>query len=177
MLLSPAPRSGPQDSLQRPHPLPGSLAAFSVVRCHPPISGIPSPLFSAGESSITLNHEHSPLWAGPFREAPAILLLPPPLTHRCIQRAHPHTPRHWVCCIKVISVVSDLCDPMNYSLPGSSVLGILQARIWSGLPCPSPGDLPESGIQSVSLMSPSLEGRFFMTSATWEASQTLGDPK
>ena len=29
----------------------------------------------------------------------------------------------------VYSVVSDSCDPLDYSLPGSSVLGIFQARI------------------------------------------------
>ena len=32
-----------------------------------------------------------------------------------------------------------LCDPMDYSQPGSSVQGIFQARIW-GLPFPTPGD-------------------------------------
>ena len=31
-----------------------------------------------------------------------------------------------------------LCDPMDCSLPGSSVRGIFQARYWSGLPLPSP---------------------------------------
>ena len=36
---------------------------------------------------------------------------------------------------------------MDYSPPDSSVLGILQARNWSGLPFPSPGDLPDSGIE------------------------------
>ena len=35
-----------------------------------------------------------------------------------------------------------LCDPMHNSPPGSSVHGMLQARIWSGLPFPPPGDLP-----------------------------------
>ena len=36
-----------------------------------------------------------------------------------------------------------LCDPMDYSLPGSSVYGIFQAFLyWSGLPFPSPEDLP-----------------------------------
>ena len=34
--------------------------------------------------------------------------------------------------------MSDSCDPMDCSLPGSSVRGILQARILSGLPVPSP---------------------------------------
>ena len=40
---------------------------------------------------------------------------------------------------------------------------------WSGLPCPPPGDLSRPGIESQSLMSPALAGRFFTTSATWEA--------
>ena len=39
------------------------------------------------------------------------------------------------------------CDPMNYSPPGSSGLGILQARILGGLQFPSPGDLPDPGIK------------------------------
>ena len=36
---------------------------------------------------------------------------------------------------------------------------------------PPPGDLPDSGIELVSLMSPALAGGFFATSATWEAHQ------
>ena len=39
---------------------------------------------------------------------------------------------------------------------------------WSGLPCFSPGDLPDPGIKPMSLMSPALAGGFFTTSATWE---------
>ena len=39
---------------------------------------------------------------------------------------------------------------------------------WSGLPCPPPGDLPNPGIESMSLMSPALAGGFLTTSATWE---------
>ena len=62
-----------------------------------------------------------------------------------------------------------LCDPMDYSPPGSSVRGILQARILEWLPCPSPGDLPNPGIKPASLMSPALVGEFFTTNSTWEA--------
>ena len=36
---------------------------------------------------------------------------------------------------------------MDCSLPGTSVHGILQARIRSGLPFPSPVDLPDPGIE------------------------------
>ena len=41
-----------------------------------------------------------------------------------------------------------LCDPMDCSPPGSSVHGILQARILEWVPIPfSRGDLPDPGIQ------------------------------
>ena len=40
-----------------------------------------------------------------------------------------------------------LCDPVDCSPPGSSIHGILQARILSGLPFPSPGDLLNPGIK------------------------------
>ena len=43
-----------------------------------------------------------------------------------------------------------LCGPMDHSLPGSSVHGILQQH-WSGLPFPSPRDLPDPGIKPESL--------------------------
>ena len=36
----------------------------------------------------------------------------------------------------------------------------------SGLPCPPPGDLPDPGIQLLSLLSPALAGGFFITSTT-----------
>ena len=45
---------------------------------------------------------------------------------------------------------------------------------YSGLPCPPPGDLPDSGIEPASLMSPALAGRFFTTSTTWEARDDAG---
>ena len=41
----------------------------------------------------------------------------------------------------------NLCDPIDGSPPGSSVSGILQARILEGWPCPPPGDLPSPGIK------------------------------
>ena len=45
-------------------------------------------------------------------------------------------------------VAQTLCDHMDCSLPGSSLRGILQARVeWSGLPFPSPRDLPNPGIK------------------------------
>ena len=48
-------------------------------------------------------------------------------------------------------------------------LGFSRQEYWSGLPCPSPGDLPNPGIEAGSLVSLALAGRFFTTSATWQA--------
>ena len=39
-----------------------------------------------------------------------------------------------------------LCDPMNCSLPGSSIHGIFRARVPEWV-APSPGDLPHPGIE------------------------------
>ena len=47
-------------------------------------------------------------------------------------------------------------------------MGFSRQEYWSGLPCPPPGDLPDPGIEPVSLMSPALAGGFFTTGATWE---------
>ena len=56
---------------------------------------------------------------------------------------------------------------MNTNPRGSSVHGILQARILE--PFPAPGELLNPGIEPASLGSPKLAGGFFTTSATWEA--------
>ena len=63
-----------------------------------------------------------------------------------------------------------LCDPMGGSPPGSSCSwGFPRQDYWSGLPYRSPGDHLDPGIELTSLTSPALAGRFFTTSATWEA--------
>ena len=61
------------------------------------------------------------------------------------------------------------CNPVDCTLPGSSVLGISQARILEWVPFPSPWDLPYPGIKPESLVSPVLAGIFFIISATWES--------
>ena len=48
-------------------------------------------------------------------------------------------------------------------------MGFSRQEHWSGLPFPSPRDLPNPGIESLVLMSPALAGKFFTTSATREA--------
>ena len=62
--------------------------------------------------------------------------------------------------VKSLSCVQLFCDSMDCSLTGSSLHGISQARILNKLPFPSPGDLPDPGME---LPSPSLAGGFFIT--------------
>ena len=59
-------------------------------------------------------------------------------------------------CARSLQTFLTLCDPMDHSLPSSSVHGILQARILEWVPCPPPGDILNPGIKPMSLTSPVL---------------------
>ena len=48
-------------------------------------------------------------------------------------------------CVLVTQLCPTLCNSMDYSLPGSSVHGIFQARILEWVAIPTPGDFPNSG--------------------------------
>ena len=48
-------------------------------------------------------------------------------------------------------------------------MGFSRPEYWSQLPFPPPGDLPNLEMLPEPLVSPALTGRFFTTSATWEA--------
>ena len=50
-------------------------------------------------------------------------------------------------CVQLLQSCSTLCDPMDWSSPGSSVHGILQARILVWVAMSSPGDRPSPGIK------------------------------
>ena len=56
-------------------------------------------------------------------------------------------------CVRAKSLQScpSLCDPMDYSPPGSSVHGILQERILEWMAMSFPGDLLNPGIEPGSL--------------------------
>ena len=62
-----------------------------------------------------------------------------------------------VCVLKADSVMSDSLQ--SYGLQPTRLLcpqGFSRQEYWSGLPCPSPGDLPAPGIEPTSPMSPTL---------------------
>ena len=67
-------------------------------------------------------------------------------------------------------------------------MGFSRQEYWSGLPFPPPGDLPDPGIEPVSLMPPALADRFFfffflplappgMQLNTWQESSEPGECK
>ena len=64
------------------------------------------------------------------------------------------------CCLVAESRPA-LLQPQDCSLPDSSLHGISQARILEWVAIFFSGDLPDPGIELVSLVSPALAGRFF----------------
>ena len=76
-------------------------------------------------------------------------------------------------CCSVALVVSDFCDPMDCNPPGSSVYGILQAKIleWVAIPS-SRASSPSRDRTCVSYFTALADG-FFTTSTTREATYFL----
>ena len=73
---------------------------------------------------------------------------------------------HACVCAKSLRSCPTLCDPMDHSPPGSSVQGILSARILEWVAVPSSRDLPSPEIKAMSLMTPALADGFFISSTT-----------
>ena len=57
--------------------------------------------------------------------------------------------------------------PWTAGHQASLPIGFPSLEYWNGLPCRPPGDLPDPGIEPVSLSLPALAGGFLTTSATW----------
>ena len=70
-------------------------------------------------------------------------------------------------CAESLQSCPTLCDPMDCSPLGSSVHGILQAKILEWVAISPPRDLPNP---EITLASPALTGRFFTT-------EQLGKPQ
>ena len=71
--------------------------------------------------------------------------------------------------MKLLSRVQLFATPWTVDHQAPLSIGFSRQEYWSGLPCPSPGDLRDPGTEPASLMSPALAGGFFTTIATWEA--------
>ena len=70
---------------------------------------------------------------------------------------------------KLLQLYLTLFNPMDCSHQAPLSMGFSREEYWSGLPCLPPEDHPDTGIKPASLVPPALAGRFFTTSATWEA--------
>ena len=73
------------------------------------------------------------------------------------------------CGLSCVSHVRLSATPLTVAHQSPLSMGFSRQNYWSGLPLPSPGDLPNPGIEPMSLLSPALAARLFTTSAIWEA--------
>ena len=69
----------------------------------------------------------------------------------------------------IVQLGPTLCNSGDCSPSGSSIHGILQARILEWVVMPPPGDLPDPGMEPTSLTSHALSTGFFTTFGIWEA--------
>ena len=72
-------------------------------------------------------------------------------------------------CMCVLSHVQLSATPCTVALQASLSMESFRQQYWSRLPFPTPGDLPDPGIEPASLVSSALADGVFTTSATWEA--------
>ena len=69
----------------------------------------------------------------------------------------------------MLGCIELLVTPWTAAHLGPLSLEFPKQEYWSGLASPPLGDLPGPGMETASLASPALAGRFFTTSVTWEA--------
>ena len=83
---------------------------------------------------------------------------------------------HSGACRVAHSVVSDFATPWTiaHQAPLVEEARIFQARILERLPFPTPGDLPDSGMEPASLSSPVLADGFFTTEPPGKPSVQVG---
>ena len=71
-------------------------------------------------------------------------------------------------CAHVLSRVWSFATTWTVTLQAPLSMGFPRQGYWSGLPFPSPEDLPDPKIEPTSLASPALAGRFFTICATFD---------
>ena len=76
-------------------------------------------------------------------------------------------------CAQSLSPVWFFVAPWTEAWQAPLSLELSREEYWSGVPFPTPEDLPDPGIKLTSFVSPALAGEFFTTSATWEALLTI----
>ena len=74
--------------------------------------------------------------------------------------------------VKLLGRVQLLATPWTAAFQAPPSIGFARQEYWSGLPFPSPGDLPDPGIEP---MSSALAGVFFTTEPTGKPLVAKGD--
>ena len=67
------------------------------------------------------------------------------------------------CMLSCFSCGPALCNPVNHSMPGTSVHGISLQEYWSVLQCPSSGNFPNPGIEPMFSVSPALQENLLLS--------------
>ena len=80
-----------------------------------------------------------------------------------------------VCMLSRFSHVRLFVTP--WAVAGQTLLfmGFSRQEYWSGLPCPSPGDLPDPGIEPTSLTSPALQADSLPLNIYWTLAPCMHD--
>ena len=65
--------------------------------------------------------------------------------------------------VKSLSHVQLFATPWTVAYQAPPSMGFSRQEYWSGLPFPSPGNIPDPGVEPESLSSSALAGRFFTT--------------
>ena len=69
---------------------------------------------------------------------------------------------------KVASILPNSVSLWTVKCQALLSMGFSMQEYWSGLPCPSPENLPDPGIERMPLMSPAFVSRFLATSTSYK---------
>ena len=75
----------------------------------------------------------------------------------------------YLLCAQLLSRAWNFAAPWSVTCQAPLPMGFPRQESWNRLPFPTPGSLPNPVIETTSLASSALTGKFFTTSATWEA--------
>ena len=75
----------------------------------------------------------------------------------------------WSVCAPSLGLSDSFATPWTAARQALLSMEFSRQEYWSGLPFPSPENLPDPGIEPACLASPAVAGVFFTTSDTWEA--------
>ena len=74
-----------------------------------------------------------------------------------------------LCCAYSLSCIQLFVTPWTVAHQAPLSMGFSRQEYWSGLPCPPPGDLPNSGIET---RSPALQGDFLLSEPPGKSKNT-----